>query len=823
MITLQGGSFQDNQGNILSYGSLTFKLNTDSTVTANPYGQVVSGVTTTVPLDIKGDVNGTNTFSIGDISIDNNVLTVTSSDDLTTFISKGDEVVFPATLAATFLEDQTVAVTSVTSGQFTAKFTHANYGPTSETSKSCTVGQAVQIYSNAELTPSGTAYIVNCYNQQGGRVWNSGGTVIFDQVSGSTVDLSDVAFDTSTGSVTYPDALLKNPGADQTINDHSLLPASGNTTQSLGSSSAPWNAYLNTTTAIDLTAPKLNNVLTVDGTTYANIAAALSALPTNGGVVVCPPGYRETISSQITLGSSSQNVLLVLSVDTILTCSISDGTSSMFSIHSGSGIIGNKTGQLSSRAGGAVISLSSTANVVNVIETADNPQSSITLSGFTIDNVNGGDCSNAFIYLLNLNDASILRDLKGAYFPNYGMLISSTTGGIKTVGPLVIDNCYFDGVNGTNAVPLCISSDGAGSNNGTVVLGGYWLNPGGSLACILLNGNGGTNGELRDILIMGAYTQSGTNSSITGISITDAAGITVVGGEFQVTTSATGQTGIYIAESASGNTHSITVENWRFSAGSSNKGIYNNITSETLLTSTGNVPWYSYQGRSGTQVPTDSVFGGDTRIQIGKYLSSNTSKVRVTADSSQVGMTINNNADASFNALDLSSGASTAEYAALRFLDRNTAEWQIDKDPLNDLRVVDDVNSKARILIKQASGGATVDCSRLGVGQSTNIVTGDCALGGSWGTSPSVSSVAGKDGAGKIVVTSGSGSPGASPTVTFTFHDGTWTNTPIVLVNAGGNYSWYVSSVSATTVTFTFNGTPGASTAYTLYYHVIGN
>lgn len=674
------------------------------------------------------------------------------------------------------------------------------------------------LWGNDQLSPSGTYYIVTIRNAAGAIVRGPENWVI---QGSSPIDIGTIV--ASTPSISYSPAILTTPGADQTINDHSLLPASGNTTQSLGSSSASWNAYLKTVTAIDLTAPELNNVLVVDGTTYANIAAALSALPTNGGVVVCPPGYRETISSQITLGSSSQNVLLVLSVDTILTCSISDGASSMFSIHSGSGIIGNKMGQLTSRAGGAVISLSSTANVVNVIKTADNPEGSITLSGFTIDNANGGACSNAFIYLLNLNDASILRDLKGAYFPNYGMLISATTGGTKTVGPLVIDNCYFDGVNGTNAVPLGITSDGTGANNGITVLGGYWVNPGGSLPCILINGNGGTSGALRDVVIIGAYTQAGTNSSVTGISITDAAGINIVGGEFQVTASATGQTGIYIAESASGNTHSVTVENWRFSAGSSNKGIDNNITSETLLTSTGNVPWYSYQGRSGTQVPTDSVFGGDTIVQIGKYLSANTSKVRITADSSQVGLTINNNADALFNALDLSSGTSTSEYALIRFLDRTTAEWQIAKDPTNNFSVADTVNSKVRIFIKQSSGGATVDCSRLGVGQSTNIVTGDCALGGSWGTSPSVSSVAGKDGAGKIVVTSGSGSPGASPTVTFTFHDGTWSNTPIVLVNAGGNYSWYVSSVSATAVTFTFNGTPGASTAYTLYYHAIGN
>lgn len=365
------------------------------------------------------------------------------------------------------------------------------------------------------------------------------------------------------------------------------------------------------------TAQNLNNVLYVGTGAYATIQAALNALPANGGVVVCLSGYRETLTSTTVLGSATSMVILMLRQDVILTCNVTSGA--MFSVHTGSGIVGTMPGNLTARSGGSVISLASTASVTNVIETADNPQGTIILQNFTIDNVNAGACSGAFLSLVNLNDASIIRDVHGAYFPHIGIKISSTTGGVFSIGPLNIDNCYFDGVHLAGARPLVIQSDGSGATNNVNVMGGYYINPGPSLACIEINGGGGTTGALQQILITGVYTQqSASSTAVIGIKIVDAAGVTVQTSSFQVTDGTSGHTGISINQSGAGRTHSINVQNFRLDAAGGNIGINNLITTTTVLNAvgTGNIPGYIYGGSAGTQTPSAFIFDSDTQLTI---------------------------------------------------------------------------------------------------------------------------------------------------------------------------------------------------------------
>lgn len=91
---------------------------------------------------------------------------------------------------------------------------------------------------------------------------------------------------------------------------------------------------------------------------------------------------------------------------------------------------------------------------------------------------------------------------------------------------------------------------------------------------------------------------------------------------------------------------------------------------------------------------------------------------------------------------------------------------------------------------------------RIRATQGTAMVAGDFALSGGWGTTASVGSVLGTDSAFSFVVTSSGTGQGVGPTVTITFHDGTWTNSPLCVVNMGpGNSAlagWIISSVSAT-------------------------
>jgi len=101
--------------------------------------------------------------------------------------------------------------------------------------------------------------------------------------------------------------IITNPTADQTIQLHNLLPASGNTSQSLGSSAAPWNAallQLNGGTVICLTGT---------GDPYGGlIQNAINALPSAGGVIDArAAGVAAVHQATIDAGSNSKYVTIL--------------------------------------------------------------------------------------------------------------------------------------------------------------------------------------------------------------------------------------------------------------------------------------------------------------------------------------------------------------------------------------------------------------------------------------------------------------------------------------------------------------------------------
>jgi hypothetical protein len=102
------------------------------------------------------------------------------------------------------------------------------------------------------------------------------------------------------------------------------------------------------------------------------------------------------------------------------------------------------------------------------------------------------------------------------------------------------------------------------------------------------------------------------------------------------------------------------------------------------------------------------------------------------------------------------------------------------------------------------------------------LVTGNFALTGNWGTSPALTSVQGFDSGFKLVITSGTGAPGANPGATLTFADGQWpSNGPSCTASRGDANApvaatWTVGAANAS-FNGTFVGTPAVSTAYTLY------
>lgn len=71
-------------------------------------------------------------ITVTEVAASAGVLTVTASTNLTNILSAGCQITFPASMAATFLENETVEVVTVSGSTFTAVTTEGSYGPTSE-------------------------------------------------------------------------------------------------------------------------------------------------------------------------------------------------------------------------------------------------------------------------------------------------------------------------------------------------------------------------------------------------------------------------------------------------------------------------------------------------------------------------------------------------------------------------------------------------------------------------------------------------------------------------------------------------------------------
>jgi hypothetical protein len=115
--------------------------------------------------------------------------------------------------------------------------------------------------------------------------------------------------------------------------------------------------------------------------------------------------------------------------------------------------------------------------------------------------------------------------------------------------------------------------------------------------------------------------------------------------------------------------------------------------------------------------------------------------------------------------------------------------------------------------------------NRLWTNYGTPLGPSDFSLSG-WGSSATVSIYAGStDQRGQVVVTANGSGIAASPTVTLTFHNGTWFTAPFAIVGRNdanapaGTPTW---STTPTTLVITFQGTPTAGATYKFTWMVIG-
>lgn len=212
------------------------------------------------------------------------------------------------------------------------------------------------------------------------------------------------------------------------------------------------------------------------------------------------------------------------------------------------------------------------------------------------------------------------------------------------------------------------------------------------------------------------------------------------------------------------------------------------------------------------------------------------------------------------------SGSTAAQNSQIEFRDRGTFEGKIQKGSDNNLYIYDAL-SKVRLGVTQAGatrlnsdstspvqfnatanagtggveiygGGASpalvASVTSAGLSKAvrhgtlgTSLVAGDFALSAGWGDAASIGTITGKDQWCQFTVTSSGTGQGASPTIILTFKDGTWTTAPIVQANRQEfanqpTVTFSVTTVTATAVTLTFNGTPVAAETYRLTLFVGG-
>ena len=128
---------------------------------------------------------------------------------------------------------------------------------------------------------------MNIYNANGALVRGPENWVL--SPGSAPIDLGTIV--AATPSVSYPGAVLLTPSGDQVITADNLLPASGNTTQYLGTSANPWLFFGSAKSMNGV----LNATLFPGSDIGAQVNAAIAALGSSGGEIYIPAGtYTQT-------------------------------------------------------------------------------------------------------------------------------------------------------------------------------------------------------------------------------------------------------------------------------------------------------------------------------------------------------------------------------------------------------------------------------------------------------------------------------------------------------------------------------------------------
>lgn len=163
---------------------------------------------------------------------------------------------------------------------------------------------AVLVWSSDILQPGGTYYIVMAYKSDGTQAWSNPQYWSLAS-SPDPLDVGTIIPSNPPGSGLIPmsPAVLLNPLGDQTISAFNLLPAAGNTTQSLGFQGALWNADLRNV-AISGTLADHNGFQGFQGEVLQSTGGGVQWGPAGSG----PQGPQGFQGFQGPAGSAASNV-----------------------------------------------------------------------------------------------------------------------------------------------------------------------------------------------------------------------------------------------------------------------------------------------------------------------------------------------------------------------------------------------------------------------------------------------------------------------------------------------------------------------------------
>lgn len=443
------------------------------------------------------------------------------------------------------------------------------------------------------------------------------------------------------------------PSSDQTIATNNLLPAALNTTQSLGSAGAPWNAILNNLTVQGailgnlipssnnatltqslgtLAAPwvgvfiSLNKILHADAFPGADasikINAAIAALPSTGGTVDAR-GFGatvQTISVQIAVGGPNKPVVLIVSSQTVFNIMINNAATDAITIDDASALISDSIG---TRTGQFI--LAATASVNSIVANANRTgtQEILYIKGIVVSSLAGAAIASAAIDIQGVFTNTVLQDIFTFDLPTCVLRLRPATANSKNMSDILILNCNLAGGHVATCVPLKIQSAAASSIANILMLGGAVQFQGVGQNLILIDGAGEPLGVV-NVRFSGVDFETGSQApAVDSIKVVDAQGVIF---EDLLASGSTNTNLITFSQTAPGLTHDCQVNNV-FNAQGWTNTINDTITSRSITET--RITKYVVKGLTYDSIVYNQVIGSAATGTVTLYTPAKTGLFRV--------------------------------------------------------------------------------------------------------------------------------------------------------------------------------------------------